>query len=129
MSVIVGESLPKSATTPGRPSTRSQTRAELDESRTLMVKGAPEMILPRCSKVRLNSNGADVELTNNLREHILKSVTDYGTKDSLRCLAMAVKENMQPVETYNLKDPSNFINIESDLTFVGTSSDVMFINI
>jgi magnesium-transporting ATPase (P-type) len=46
-----------------------------DDKGTLLVKGATEMVLQRCSKMRLAS-GQTVELTNDFRKEFIKFVED-----------------------------------------------------
>ncbi|XP_059844155.1 sarcoplasmic/endoplasmic reticulum calcium ATPase 2 [Hypanus sabinus] len=84
----------------------------------LFVKGAPESVIDRCTYVRVGTT--KVPLTKPLKEKILSVVKDWGTgKDTLRCLALATRDNPVRREDMNLEESSNFINYEVDLTFVG----------
>jgi len=97
----------------------------------LYVKGAPEMLLNRCSKVKL-PNGLVVPMTNAFREQILKKNREMATRP-LRCLALALKEGgdlgtlgrfsakseSEAARHPLLNDPAKFAQIETDLTFLG----------
>jgi len=101
------------------PSSGSQynLRKNHDDAK-LFVKGAPESVLERCSHVRIGKD--TVELTPTMRNDIIQLVTVYGTgKDTLRCLAMATCDKPVHAEKMDLSDSKNFIQYESNLTFVG----------
>lgn len=88
------------------------------EDAKLFVKGAPESILERCTRVRIG--GETVDLTPEFRKEIIQLVTAYGTgKDTLRCLAMAVCDSPISSDNMDLTDSNNFIKYETDMTFVG----------
>lgn len=53
------------------------TRSSEHLSAKMFVKGAPEGILERCTKVRVGKD--TVELTNKMKEQIMEQVTAYGT--------------------------------------------------
>jgi len=91
-----------------------------DDKGTLLVKGATEMVLQRCSKMRL-ADGSTVALTNDFRKELIKFVEDnYASgKLALRCLAHAVLDKKLAVNDPRLGDPKKFEEVESDLTFVG----------
>ena len=55
----------------------------------LLVKGAPECVLERCTQVQL-PDGSVVALTSELRDEIAGAVAEM-SKDALRCLGFAVK--------------------------------------
>jgi len=92
-------------------------RKNYDDAK-LFVKGAPESILERCTHVRIGTD--TVELTPSIRNDIIELVTAYGSgKDTLRCLAMATCDSPIHAEKMDLTDASNFIQYESNMTFVG----------
>ncbi|TPX38290.1 hypothetical protein SmJEL517_g00074 [Synchytrium microbalum] len=87
------------------------------KGKILMIKGAPEQVLERCSHVRLTSNSDKaVPLSDSLRDKILNKMVEWGEKDALRVLAFAMAENPS---IPNKLDPSMYIKIETNLTFVG----------
>jgi len=91
----------------------------------LFCKGAPERVLERCTRLRLN-DGSDVELTPALRKTILDECKRYGTgSKTLRCLGMAVgSPGSADSVAKRATDPSVFVNIEQDMTFVGVAGMV-----
>jgi len=92
----------------------------------LYCKGAPEMVLPRCTAARL-ADGSTVPLTDKARAAILAQVAEMASRP-LRTLAMAIKEDCGPLADYDgpghksaklLGDPSTFMKIEQEMVFVG----------
>lgn len=99
---------------------RTRSGATGAASASLLVKGAPESILERCTSVRLSAAGEVVPLTAAIRATILERVLDYGEGQALRCLGLAVVENQSPnLSDYNFKEPENFRLYEKDMTFIG----------
>jgi Ca2+ transporting ATPase len=88
------------------------------QKHTLLVKGAPENILDRCNMVRLSESEGAVPLTPVLREILNEKVLEYGKGMSLRCIGLAKIENVDPSQ-FNLREQSEFIKYESNMTFVG----------
>ncbi|EGW06924.1 Sarcoplasmic/endoplasmic reticulum calcium ATPase 3 [Cricetulus griseus] len=81
-------------------------------------EGAPESVIERCSSVRVGSRTAPLNTTS--REHILATIRDWGSgSDTLRCLALATRDTPPRKEDMRLDDCSQFVQYESDLTFVG----------
>uniref|UniRef100_A0A4W4E5W8 Calcium-transporting ATPase n=1 Tax=Electrophorus electricus TaxID=8005 RepID=A0A4W4E5W8_ELEEL len=84
----------------------------------MFVKGAPEGVIDRCTHVRVGSN--KVPLTAGIKEKLLSVIREYGTgRDTLRCLALATRDNPISREHLVLDDSSRFVEYETDLTFVG----------
>lgn len=84
----------------------------------LFVKGAPEGILDRCTHVRIGKD--KVPLNSATRNKILELIRLYGTgRDTLRCLALATREDPPRVKDMDLADSNKFVQYETDLTFVG----------
>ncbi|CAM9515328.1 unnamed protein product [Chrysoparadoxa australica] len=95
----------------------------------LFVKGAPEMMLDRCSKVLL-PGGKVVPMSPQLRQEIRDKFAEMAVRP-LRCLLLALKEGKDlgslanfsesddPAQNELLKDITKFADVESDLTFVG----------
>ncbi|KAI9232383.1 MAG: calcium-transporting ATPase [Podila humilis] len=101
----------------GRPTTRSGATGATSAS--LLVKGAPESVLERCSSVRLSSGG-DIPLTAALRATLLEKMLDYGEGQALRCLGLAVLDNQSPnLDDWNFKNPESFYKYEQNMTFIG----------
>ncbi|KAL7546873.1 hypothetical protein ACHAWF_010197 [Thalassiosira exigua] len=94
----------------------------------LLVKGAPEGLLARCTKV-LQANGKVVKLDKAGTDVILAQQQRMSGR-ALRVLALAYKDLSGPLASYDgtpdhaaskvlSEDTSTFAAIESDLTFVG----------
>ncbi len=98
----------------------------------LLVKGAPNLLLERCTHVKLR-DGTVVKLNGKLRRQIEEKTTDLATRP-LRVLALAVKETDKLEESlmhYShdvhddderhplLSNPDNYASIETGLTWVG----------
>jgi len=94
------------------------TRSNDNVAAKMFVKGAPEGILERCTKIRVGKD--TLNLTNDMKQQIMEQVTAYGTgKDTLRCLALATVDKPLPADQMKLTDSKNFVKYESDMTFVG----------
>ncbi|XP_038615193.1 sarcoplasmic/endoplasmic reticulum calcium ATPase 3 isoform X1 [Tachyglossus aculeatus] len=84
----------------------------------MFVKGAPESVIERCSSVRVGNRA--VPLTNTVREAILARIRAWGTgSDTLRCLALATRDDPPRREEMQLEDATQFAAYESQLTLVG----------
>lgn len=94
----------------------------------LLVKGAAEFVLDRCTKV-MQFDGTTAPLTAPTRAAVTASIESMASK-ALRILAIAVRTEL-PREIRDmggtngasgraiLSDPSTYASIESDLVFVG----------
>jgi Ca2+-transporting ATPase len=91
----------------------------------LFVKGAPEMVLKRCSKILLPDGS--VEAIDPWRSVIEKQIDDMASA-ALRTLSLAMKTDLKDKGLHDytgpehkgqslLADPANFATIETDLTF------------
>lgn len=77
----------------------------------VFVKGAPEGVIDRCTHIRVGSN--KVPLTPGIKEKILSVIREYGTgRDTLRCLALATRDNPISKEEFRLEDSSRFVEYE-----------------
>jgi P-type Ca2+ transporter type 2C len=98
----------------------------------LFVKGAPNLLIERCTHVKTR-DGSEVPLTGALRRQINSMVSSLAQRP-LRCLALAIKDyrkldaslkTFNPVEEGDaskhplLKNPAKYKDIESGLTLVG----------
>lgn len=98
------------------------------DGNVLYVKGAPEAILDRCSKIMLPDGSTEL-LSDASRNAINDRILEMA-RDALRTLALAVKSDLEHLGLHDydgaahqghgqLGDPANFVNVETDLTFVG----------
>jgi len=87
--------------------------------RILLVKGAAEIMLERCTLI-MRSDGKVAKLTEKDRAEIATRITNM-SKRPLRVLGMAFKTKMSPVSKLpsQLKNIDEYEQIESQLTFVG----------
>lgn len=109
-------------------------RERTETHNTLFVKGAPEHVLDRCTHVML-PNGETQRLSPSLRACIQNDVEQMAG-EALRTIALAMRLDCGQLATYDptsphrgagvhdsvaqlLEDPENFVEIESDLVFLG----------
>jgi P-type Ca2+ transporter type 2C len=98
----------------------------------LLVKGAPNLLLERCTHVKFR-DGTVARLSGSLRRALETKVSEMAARP-LRCLALAVKEHDELEDSLKdfdpqsdrdttrhplLSDPNNYRNIESGLCFLG----------
>lgn len=77
----------------------------------MFSKGAPESILARCTSILCN-DGSTVPLTSNIRAEIESKFNSFAGKETLRCLALALKRMPLGQQVLSFND-------EKDLTFIG----------
>ena len=82
----------------------------------LLVKGAPDLLLKRCSRFK-DRNGTISELTLEMRRDFERMISSLGSRP-LRCLLLAIKEVTCGQYDDELKDADNFASIESGLTLI-----------
>lgn len=91
--------------------------AKHEKHTVLLVKGAPETVIDRCTTV-LTPEGTR-ELTPDVREHLARAQLEYG-KNGLRTLAFAfVDEADANVAHYKTESAAEYANFEQNMTFVG----------
>ena len=90
---------------------------ESNKGISLLVKGAPETVIERCSSVILPSGVS--EMTPALRNKLADVQLEYGKK-GLRTLALAyVDETDGDVSHYKTDSAADYVKFERDMTFVG----------
>jgi len=89
----------------------------MPQQHMILVKGAPEEVLSRCSRV-LGHDSVGVPLTPHAREDILSEVSKLTSQRALRCIAFAYRP-APAVDMIDLGDPSMFHIVESEMTFIG----------
>ena len=86
----------------------------------LFVKGAPTLVLDRCSHIKLQ-DGRAVEINSALRQKIERSIMTMSSRP-LRCLLLAIKDINGDDVSHTIKlgrNKKNFSAIESNLTMIG----------
>ncbi|XP_058222026.1 calcium-transporting ATPase 3, endoplasmic reticulum-type isoform X1 [Rhododendron vialii] len=78
----------------------------------MFSKGAPESIISRCTSVLCNDDGSTVPLTANIRDELESRFRSFAGKETLRCLALALKRMPMGQQALSFDD-------EKDLTFIG----------
>ncbi|RYP24718.1 hypothetical protein DL765_000264 [Monosporascus sp. GIB2] len=85
----------------------------------LLVKGAPESILERCTQTLIGANGKRVPLDNKLRGLLSKEVVEYGNR-GLRLIALASVDDVSSNPLIqNVKTTAQYAQLEQDLTLLG----------
>ena len=88
------------------------------QTQRLLVKGAPESILDRCSHVLVGRLGRRVPMTDNLAALLSKEVTDYGNR-GLRVIGLASIENISSPLLKKAKTSAEYVQIEQRMTLLG----------
>lgn len=78
----------------------------------MFSKGAPESVIARCSNVLCNDDGSAIPLTLDVRSELENRFQSLGQKETLRCLALALKRMPPGQQSLSFED-------ESNLTFIG----------
>lgn len=84
----------------------------------LLVKGAPESILERCSHCLVGSNGKRVPSSAKLGALLSKEVEAYG-KQGLRVIALASVDNVTSPLANTAKTTQEYQQLEQSMTFLG----------
>lgn len=89
------------------------------KQRRLLVKGAPESILDRCSHALLGSNGRRVPLDGKLTSILSQEVVDYGNR-GFRVIALASIDDVasNPL-TGSAKTTEEYSRLETNMTLIG----------
>jgi Ca2+ transporting ATPase len=89
------------------------------QQQKLLVKGAPESILERCSHVMVGSNGKKVPITKKHISLISGEIVEYG-KSGLRVLALASVENIGDNSLiHTAKTTEEYTQLEQKMTLIG----------
>ncbi|XXG48826.1 hypothetical protein AAC387_Pa02g3165 [Persea americana] len=78
----------------------------------MFSKGAPESIISRCTNILCNDDGSVLPLTAEIRAELETRFDSFAGKETLRCLALALKRMPMGQQTLSIED-------ETDLTFIG----------
>ncbi|KAL8388369.1 hypothetical protein RB595_009289 [Gaeumannomyces hyphopodioides] len=85
----------------------------------LLVKGAPESILERCTHTLVGADAKKVPLDKKLSDLLLKEVVDYGNR-GLRIIALAAIDDVSGNPLINkAKSTSEYSQLEQNMTLLG----------
>ena len=85
----------------------------------LLIKGAPESVLERCTHALVGSNGKRVSLSENLTSLISEEVVEYGNR-GLRVIALASVEDVGSNDLLSsAKTTEEYSDIEKNMTLIG----------
>jgi Ca2+ transporting ATPase len=88
-------------------------------AKKLLVKGAPESVIERCTSTIVGANGNRVPLTEKLQSTLLKEVVEYGNR-GLRVIALASIEDVsQNPLSRSAKSTEQYAQLEQNMTFLG----------
>ncbi|KAL1591605.1 hypothetical protein SLS60_011855 [Paraconiothyrium brasiliense] len=88
-------------------------------SQKLLVKGAPESILDRCTHVIVGENGKKVQLNKQMAGLLAREVVDYGKK-GLRILALASVDDISSNPLLKgAKTTQDYAKLEQNMTLIG----------
>ncbi|XP_041017387.1 calcium-transporting ATPase 3, endoplasmic reticulum-type isoform X2 [Juglans microcarpa x Juglans regia] len=82
------------------------------QKQIIFSKGAPESIISRSTNILCNDGGQTVPLTADIRAELESRFNSFAGKETLRCLALALKSVPIGQRTLSFDD-------EKDLTFIG----------
>ncbi|KAF4781720.1 calcium-translocating P-type ATPase [Colletotrichum scovillei] len=89
------------------------------QEKKLLVKGAPESVLERCTHTLVGANGKRQPLNSKLADLIAKEVVDYGNR-GLRVIALASVDNIgENPALKSAKSTAQYAQIEQNMTFLG----------
>lgn len=83
-----------------------------NQTHVLYSKGAPESIISRCTTILCNEDASIVPLTADIRAELDSRFQSFAGKETLRCLALALKWMPSNQQSLSFDD-------EKDLTFIG----------
>lgn len=89
-----------------------------DDQGLLLVKGAPESILERCTTIYTGNTSNPVPLDSSNRALIASKVEEYG-KNGLRTLALAQVTSSLDLKSYRSESSADYARFEQNLTLVG----------
>jgi Ca2+ transporting ATPase len=89
-----------------------------NQGQRLLVKGAPESVLDRCSHCIVGGNGKRVPLTEKLASLLNAEVIEYG-KQGLRVMALASIDNVTSDLAKRAKTTQEYTQLEQGMTLLG----------
>ncbi|KAH6997556.1 hypothetical protein BKA56DRAFT_664242 [Ilyonectria sp. MPI-CAGE-AT-0026] len=84
----------------------------------LLIKGAPESVIERCSHTLVGSDGKRVPLSRKVAEVLMEEVVQYGNR-GLRVIALASIDNVAKNPLLHAKTTEDYAQLEQNMTFLG----------
>ncbi|KAL1304849.1 hypothetical protein AAFC00_003774 [Neodothiora populina] len=84
----------------------------------LLVKGAPESILDRCTYVLTGTGGKRSAMTEQIASLLQKEVVEYGSR-GLRIMALASVDNVSTPLAKSAKTSAEYLQLEQNMTLLG----------
>ncbi|PHH67268.1 hypothetical protein CDD81_3037 [Ophiocordyceps australis] len=84
----------------------------------LLVKGAPESIIDRCTQILVGPDGNKVPLSDKHAGLIVKEVVEYGNR-GLRIMALATIDDVSKNKLLSAKTTEEYCQLERNMTFLG----------
>lgn len=88
------------------------------KQKKLLVKGAPESIIERCTHALIGANGKKVALSGKLSDILMKEVVDYGNR-GLRVIALASIDDVSNNPLLSAKTTEQYAQLEQNMTLLG----------
>ncbi|KAG5963997.1 hypothetical protein E4U58_003313 [Claviceps cyperi] len=88
------------------------------KQKKLLVKGAPESIIERCTHTLIGANGKRVTLNEKLTGLLMKEVVDYGNR-GLRVIGLASIDDVSNSPLLSAKSTEQYAQLEQNMTFLG----------
>ncbi|RDA92298.1 hypothetical protein CP533_3271 [Ophiocordyceps camponoti-saundersi (nom. inval.)] len=88
------------------------------KQKKLLVKGAPESILDRCTHALAGPDGKRVALDSKLSDLVMKEVVEYGDR-GLRIIALASIDDVSKSPRLSAKTTAQYAELEQNMTFLG----------
>lgn len=89
------------------------------KAQKLLVKGAPESVIDRCTYALLGSDGKKVPLSAKISDRLLKEVVHYGNR-GLRVIALASIDDVSNNPLLrSAKSTEQYAQLEQNMTFLG----------
>ncbi|KAG6170847.1 hypothetical protein E4U11_001629 [Claviceps purpurea] len=88
------------------------------KQKKLLVKGAPESIIERCTHTLIGANGKKVALSEKLTGLLMKEVVDYGNR-GLRIIGLASIDDVSNNPLLSAKSTEQYAQLEQNMTFLG----------
>ncbi|KAG6023443.1 hypothetical protein E4U19_004364 [Claviceps sp. Clav32 group G5] len=88
------------------------------KQKKLLVKGAPESIIERCTHTLIGANGKRVALNEKLTGLLMKEIVDYGNR-GLRVIGLASIDDVSNSPLLSAKSTEQYAQLEQNMTFLG----------